>query len=761
MRSVQARDGPGAILRSMGFAGNMPIDIGAAPATRAAARGPLWLAALVLAAGLASTAAGSVLLYDAALQRDRQRLEEEATAKARQLELAIELSLESLHAVRALFDANLPLDAERFEGFVRSDAARHRGTLALGWAPRVTAEKRPAFEHELARLLERPEAAVFEATGHGQRRTAAERPVLYPLQHLAALGAGDIEPGLDLASLASRRQAIEAAVASGQAAASKVRRADVWSTPGELVIQAFLPVRDTGAPGAAPRGVVVGVFSVSDILRRVFGSEATGLRAAIFDRSAPPPEQRLFALGLDDEARNEEEWRDRIETPGVQRRFLFAGREWVAYFLPAAGAASSARLLWPLAGLLGGLLLTTLLTAYLFAALARGRQLLLLQRRLLDEQVATEVQRRLREQELAAAQARSSFLQAASHDLRQPLHALSLYLSLLGDEPQRGRDPAFMAQLQHSAAALQGLFDALLDIGRLESGQLEPRPRSVALRPLLRGLVEESRAAAQRKGLRLVERLEPVAGLSDPLLLERIVRNLLVNALRYTPSGWVALRCIARGGRLRLQVFDSGPGLPRERRARLFEPCAGDRADRGGVGLGLAIVQELARRLGHPLRVRSRAGRGSVFTLELSPAEAEAQAPEPQPAAARREPWPDGHVLLVEDDPEVRAATAARLRAWGATVEEAGSLAEARASLAEGRPRPALLLLDVQLPDGRGTELREALGAGASPPIVWVTADPKLDRLDAEIVLHKPVTALKLRSALDAARRRDAPARAD
>src|SRR6185503_2193710 len=102
----------------MGSAGNMPIDIEAAPATGAAARGPLWLAALVLVAGLASTAAGSVLLYDAALQRDRQRLEEEATAKARQLELAIELSLESLHAVRALFDAHLPLDAERFERFV-------------------------------------------------------------------------------------------------------------------------------------------------------------------------------------------------------------------------------------------------------------------------------------------------------------------------------------------------------------------------------------------------------------------------------------------------------------------------------------------------------------------------------------------------------------------------------------------------------------------------------------------------------------------
>jgi CheY-like chemotaxis protein len=367
------------------------------------------------------------------------------------------------------------------------------------------------------------------------------------------------------------------------------------------------------------------------------------------------------------------------------------------------------------------------------------------------------VQRRLREQDLAAAQARSSFLQAASHDLRQPLHALSLYLSLLGDEPRRGRDPAFMAQLQHSAAALQGLFDALLDIGRLETGEIEPRPRAVALRPLLRGLVEESRGSAQRKGLRLIERLEPVAGVSDPLLLERIVRNLLVNALRYTPSGWVALRCIERGGLLWLQVFDSGPGLPPERRAHLSGRDMRDGVARGGAGLGLAIVRELARRLGHPLRVRSRAGRGSVFTLELPRAGGAAPAVEARAAAAPRDRWPDGHVLLVEDDPEVRAATAARLRAWGATVEEAGTLSEARACLADGRRRPSLLLLDVQLPDGRGTELRDALRGGASPPIVWVTADPKRERLDAEIVLHKPVTALKLRSALDAARRRGAP----
>ena len=317
-----------------------------------------------------------------------------------------------------------------------------------------------------------------------------------------------------------------------------------------------------------------------------------------------------------------------------------------------------------------------------------------------------------------------------------------------------------MAQLQHSAAALQGLFDALLDIGRLESGQLEPQPRIVALRPLLLGLVEESRVSAQRKGLRLLDRLEPVSGVTDPLLVERIVRNLLVNALRYTPSGWVALRCRARGGRIVLQVFDSGPGIPRGLRARVFEPHVQGNADRGGAGLGLAIVQELAQRLGHALRVVSRPGRGSVFSIELPDAGSDTPTAD-APAPARHAPtaWTAGRVLVVEDDAEVRAATAARLRGWGAQVQEASSLAEARTALAAGATPPALVLLDMQLPDGLGTELRPLLRGAESTspvPLIWVSADPCVAAEAGEIVLHKPVTALKLRSALDAARRAQA-----
>jgi DNA-binding response OmpR family regulator len=165
------------------------------------------------------------------------------------------------------------------------------------------------------------------------------------------------------------------------------------------------------------------------------------------------------------------------------------------------------------------------------------------------------------------------------------------------------------------------------------------------------------------------------------------------------------------------------------------------------------------------LRLRSRPGRGSVFTIELPPAGAElsaGDAPLPAPAAAANA-WTDGAVLIVEDDPEVRAATAARLRGWGATVQEAGSLAEARARLASADVPPALVLLDMQLPDGLGTALRGPLrgpDGRARVPIIWVTADPRVDCEDGEIVLHKPVTALKLRSALDAARRARAPATA-
>lgn len=730
-------------------------------------RGPFGLALLVFLLGLLLTAGGSILLYDAARQRERQALDDEASAQVRQLELAIELALESLNAVRALFMSGLPLDDARFEAFARADAAPHRGTLALGWAPRVAAADRARFERELAAELDRPGAEIFEATGHGLRRAAPPRDEHYPLRHLATVDGPETEPGLDLLSLSGRRSAIEAAVRRGEAAATKVRRADAWGQPGELVVQAFLPVPGP-RPGDPPRGVVLGVFSVSEIVGRGVPAGAPALRVDLYDRSAPGPEQHVLSLGPGAPAEGP------AADPGaVSRSFAFADRRWEARLARANGRPSYATLLWPMAGLLGGLALTTLLAAYLFVAQARGRQVFWLSRRLMQEQVALEVQRRLREQALAAAQARSSFLQAASHDLRQPLHALALYLNLLGDEPERGRDPTFMAQLQHSAAALQGLFDALLDIGRLEGGQVEPAPRAVDLLPLLRGLLDESRALAQRKGLRLIGQLAPATVVTDPLLLERVLRNLLVNALRHTPRGWVALRAVRRGDRLRLTVIDSGPGLAKAQRARLLGqdapaagpgPMGGPDGGRGGAGLGLSIVQELARRLGHPLALRSRLGRGSAVSLSLplagaaGPAHAEPALPAAAPA------WTAGWVLLLDDDAEVRAATAARLRAWGAPVVEAASLAEARARLAqaqaEGRP-PGLALLDWRLPDGLGGELLAALHdpAGRPLPRVWVSAEAGggADGPPAgEVRLRKPVTALKLRSAIDAAQRRAA-----
>lgn len=737
------------------------MDIDPAVLRPPATRGPLWLAISVFALGIACTAAGSVLLYDAAIQHDRQRFEDEASSRARQLDLAIELALKSLDAVRALLDSNVSLDAAQFDRFARSDASRQSGTLALGWAQRVTPKDRAAFEADLASQLGRTNAHIYESTGHGLRRTSPARDELYPVRNLAAIRGREIEPGLDLATLSSRRQAILAAIERDGPAVTKVRRADAWGEPGELIVQAFLPVwpqpRDE-AHGAL--GVAMGVFSVSDIFRRVFGTSPDMLQVAIFDRSAPAAEQRVFSIGFDDGPLGEAEFSARLGSDGIERPFRFADRQWVAHFRPATNGVSNARLLWPLAGLAAGLGLTTLLAIWLFAAQARGIQVFRLsrelddvQRRLVDERVALEVQRQLQVQAREAAQARSSFLQAATHDLRQPLHALSLYLSLLGDEPSRGQDPVFMTQLQQSAAALQGLFDALLDIGRLESGQMEPQPRTFALKPLLLGLLDESRVTAQRKGLRLIERIDSATVLSDPLLVERVVRNLLVNALRYTDKGWVALRSRVRNGRVQIQVFDRGPGLSRAQRDRALGTPARAQHSADGGGLGLSIVRELSKHLGLKLRVVSRQGRGTVFSLDL-PAAPTARTTAPQPPDLAPPDWPHGAVLVVDDDADVRNATAERLRSWGARVDEAASLAEARQYLRSAPMGPGLVMLDMRLPDGLGSELRDSLARmGAVPPprVIWLTADPTVPENGGEIVLRKPVTALKLKSALHAA----------
>lgn len=236
------------------------------------------------------------------------------------------------------------------------------------------------------------------------------------------------------------------------------------------------------------------------------------------------------------------------------------------------------------------------------------------------EQATLEQKVRLRTEELARAnQAKSRFLATASHDLRQPLHALSLFVDELQSGPTEERRARLHDNLADAVGRLNAMFDAILDTSKIEAGAIRPSLLHFPLTPLLGAMRKTFASAAEAKGLRLEIGDSAAWVESDQLLLQRILQNLVSNAIRYTVSGHVGLVCSEADGYLTITVFDTGPGIPTELQSEIFgeffrAPTPGQSGERG-LGLGLFIVESFARLLSHPVRVHSGSGSGSRFEI--------------------------------------------------------------------------------------------------------------------------------------------------
>ena len=383
----------------------------------------------------------------------------------------------------------------------------------------------------------------------------------------------------------------------------------------------------------------------------------------------------------------------------------------------------------------------------------------------LRRQQAEEAQQRLdalnRALEEANA-AKTRFLAAASHDLRQPVQALALNMAALEIEARAAGTPAQHELVQRMAGSLQALsqmFDVLLDISRLDAGIVPVNPQPVALAPLLQRLHDELVATAAARSLRLVLHLSPRAArattTSDPVLLERCLRNLLDNALKYTAEGGVLLALRPRAGGWVVQVCDTGIGMAPAVLARAFEEFfqadnpGRDRAR--GLGLGLAIVQRMLRLLGHTLHLASQPGHGTTATIALAAAAPAAPAVEASAATAAFAP---GVLAVIDDDAAVRESLAALLQRWGhAVLHGADDASLLAAWQAAGRPPVQALITDLRLARHRtGLEAVAALRQawGAALPALVITGDIAPDRLQALRDsglpwLAKPVMPMRLR----------------
>ena len=331
---------------------------------------------------------------------------------------------------------------------------------------------------------------------------------------------------------------------------------------------------------------------------------------------------------------------------------------------------------------------------------------------------------------------RSRFVAAASHDLLQPLSAAKLFLSSIGDE---GISPAARAALdkaQNALLSVEGILGALLDISKLESGRAAVSVGPVPLGRLLAQLNDEFGAIAAAKGLRLTVVPSRATVLSDPAYLRRILQNLIGNAIRYTARGRVLVGVRWRGGMVRVEVHDTGPGIPEEEQDNIFKEFhrLNARASASeGMGLGLAIVERACGLLGHPLGLTSQIGRGTSFMVQVPLSDRVAQAEGPRPAALPRPSMQDRIVFLVENDGDLRRAMGLLLEKWGISVLDAASGEEALALIDELGILPDCFIVDYNLGDGMDGlrflhEMRQRHG---EVPARIVTADRRAELAQA------------------------------
>lgn len=363
-----------------------------------------------------------------------------------------------------------------------------------------------------------------------------------------------------------------------------------------------------------------------------------------------------------------------------------------------------------------------------------------------------------REQAQAADRAKTRFLAVASHDLRQPAQALVLFVDALKRAEGEPRSQELIQNIHSAADSLRVLLSSLMDFASIESGSLKIDVSVFELGPLLQRVVDEASVSAQEQGLFIRLARTRVWVRSDPYLLERIVRNLVSNAVKYTPSGGVLVGCRRKGERIRIVVRDTGPGIAPELHEDIFAEfyqaprSAGGRKQ--GVGLGLAIVRGLAQLLGHPVGLSTQPGCGAMFYLDVPIAQP------PQRGGARasivtESDFLDRRVLVVDDDPSILQAISELLLRWGCQVITATSIDEALDRL--GGRRPDAIITDHQLHEGETGvgvigAVRRAFKHDIPATLLAgdITPDVRraIDSLGVPFA-HKPISGGKLRAMLN------------
>ncbi len=330
----------------------------------------------------------------------------------------------------------------------------------------------------------------------------------------------------------------------------------------------------------------------------------------------------------------------------------------------------------------------------------------------------------------AANVSKTRFLAAASHDLLQPLHAARLFSGALGERCRSKKTAALVRQVDEALGAVDELLQALLEISKLDAGALRPHPRAIIIGEVLRSVAQSFEPMAHQRGLRLRIVESGAVVNTDPALLRRILQNFLSNAIRYTSRGGVLIGCRRRGERLLVEVWDTGPGIPGDQLTAIFEEfkrLGGNNPDTpAGLGLGLAIVDRIAKMLDHPVEVRSKIGRGSVFSITLPPGLASVPALLPRRERRVANSLDGKVVLCVDNEPSVLSAMRTLLEGWSCQVLTASDLTSTLREAGKLAAAPDIVLIDYHLEgEETGLSVLEALtrDIGKRLPSIVITAN--------------------------------------
>jgi len=678
-------------------------------------------------------------------ERERQEIEQalqvefdarvrETTSLFRERMLAYEQALRATHGLFATSDKVQRGDFQSFVANLRIQ--NHPGLQGMGFALIVAPDER---ERHIATVRSQgfPAYTVQPPAANGASTSAL---------YFEPTGSSFLSTlGTDYFAEPSRRPAMEAARDSGGIAVSnKVKLPEEDAAQVQAGYRMYLPVYKNGTPHAtvAERranisGWIYAAFSMDGLMDNILGERAN-ITVEVYDGAGQGDDQLI------------DTYSDRVGGESAVKLFYATQQVEVGGYGWTLTARSLPNFTTAIA--ISKLQLVARLGAAASAMLALLTWVLL--RRRLRALSAAEHLRSAKEHAEAASRAKSQFLAVASHDLRQPIQALSLFVATLQAMAARpqipGTEVSHIAQrLQLALNGLGRLLNGLFDLSRLDSGTVDVARRPVEVAGLLAELNNAFAGPAGAKGLGF--KVRAPRGLwvdTDPLVLARVLSNLAANAVRYTDKGRILVGCRPRGNLLEFQVFDTGIGIADDERARIFgefyqvPDVAREREH--GLGLGLAIVSRSVPLLGGEIRVRSTPGKGSVFSVTLPRAAAPAAA---EPGAAHAAGHFTGSVLVVDDDPVVRESMQRLLGEWGHQVRVAATLGEAINAAAEQADSLELVLTDYHLGHGvTGPEIVEAVERrlGRQVSAVIITGDTSAETVAEAArnglrLLYKPV----------------------